>query len=305
MNKNFKISLLVFFILGAFILLTGLSSEKEDQGVIKIKADNFYIPKKLSFAGEIVPIHRIDIKEQLERELIVNNFFHSQTIQLLKKKDRYFKIIEPILKKNNIPDDFKYLAVAESGLIPTIMSPAGAVGLWQFLTTTGKENGLIINKFVDERYNIEKSTEAACKFLNKLYEDLKSWSLVSAAYNSGKRNVLNQIKRQKNSYYYDMLWNNETGRYLFRIVALKVILNNPKKYGFFIKKKYPIIKTKYIKVSTSIDTLANFAHKHKVSYKTLKNFNPWLRQSNLENKKKNTFKIKIPANPKDFCTTTY
>lgn len=267
-----------------------------------INAREIFIPKSLSFAGENVPLKRIDVKEQLERELIVNTFYHSSTILLLKNIDRYFSIIEPILKKNNIPDDFKYLAVAESRLSPTVVSPSGAVGLWQFLKGTAKDCKLEVNKEVDERYNIEKSTQAACDYLNYQYKYFKNWTNVAASYNTGRKNVTNQFERQKANYYYDILWNQETARYVYRIIAMKVVINNPTTYGFYVSKKHPIIKTNKIKVKGAIKSWADFAHKHKTSYKTLKNFNPWLRESYLTNKDKKTYEITLPVKTKDFVS---
>lgn len=267
-----------------------------------INAREIFIPKSLSFAGENVPLKRIDVKEQLERELIVNTFYHSSTVLLLKNIDRYFSIIEPILKKNNIPDDFKYLAVAESRLSPTVVSPSGAVGLWQFLKGTAKDCKLEVNKEVDERYNIEKSTQAACDYLNYQYKYFKNWTNVAASYNTGRKNVTNQFERQKANYYYDILWNQETARYVYRIIAMKVVINNPTTYGFYVSKKHPIIKTNKIKVKGAIKSWADFAHKHKTSYKTLKNFNPWLRESYLTNKDKKTYEITLPVKTKDFVS---
>lgn len=267
-----------------------------------INAKEIFTPSKLSFAGENVPLDRTDVFEQLEKEIVVNTFYHSQTVLLLKKLPRFFSIIDPILKRNNIPEDFKYLAVAESGLSPTIVSPAGAVGLWQFMKPTAKEYKLEVNKEIDERYNIEKSTQAACEYLNKSYKKYKSWTLVAASYNAGRRNVDNQIKRQKENNYFNILFNEETGRYVYRILALKLILNNPEKYGFYVKNTYPIIKTKKIKIKGRVKDFADFAHKHKISYKTLKNFNPWLREKYLRNKRKRTYYIAIPINHNRFSS---
>ncbi|MGB5988597.1 MAG: lytic transglycosylase domain-containing protein [Marinifilaceae bacterium] len=267
-----------------------------------INAREIFIPKSLSFAGENVPLKRTDVKEQLERELIVNTFYHSSTMLLLKNIDRYFSIIEPILKKNNIPDDFKYLAVAESGLSPTAISPSGAIGLWQFLKGTATDCKLEVNKEVDERYNIEKSTQAACDYLNYQYEYFKNWTNVAASYNTGRKNVNNQFERQKANYYYDILWNSETARYVYRILAMKVVINNPTTYGFYINKKHPIIQTQKIEIKDNIKNWADFAHKHKTSYKTLKNFNPWLRENYLTNKEKKTYEITLPLKRENFIT---
>lgn len=304
-GKITKTIMIAFAVVGLYsttVFFTNTKDQNTQTPNHWVNAKDIITPKKMSFAGENVPINRIDVKEQLEREIIVNTFYHSQTILLLKKVDKYFHIIEPILKKNNIPNDFKYLAIAESGLSPTVVSPAGAVGLWQFMKGTAKDCGLEVNKQIDERYNIEKSTQAACDYLNKQYEHFKNWTIVAASYNTGKRNVNKQIKRQKSDYYYDMLWNEETGRYVYRILAIKVILNKPTEYGFYVDKKHPIIKTKKITISKGVKDWADFAHKQNISYKTLKNFNPWLRDTFLKNRKKNVYQLTIPKETKYFVS---
>lgn len=305
MKNILKFILLSLAVVGFYSITVHFTTDDVDNAKKSdnwINAREIFIPKSLSFAGESVPLKRIDVKEQLERELIVNTFYHSSTVLLLKNIDRYFSIIEPILKKNNIPDDFKYLAVAESRLSPTVVSPSGAVGLWQFLKGTAKDCKLEVNKEVDERYNIEKSTQAACDYLNYQYKYFKNWTNVAASYNTGRKNVTNQFERQKANYYYDILWNQETARYVYRIIAMKVVINNPTTYGFYVSKKHPIIKTNKIKIKGTIKSWADFAHKHKTSYKTLKNFNPWLRESYLTNKDKKTYEITLPVKTKDFVS---
>ncbi len=304
-------TIVIFTVLGLLFMTSIYYTDRQDKYPINnqndstvndkwVNAKEIYTPRKLSFAGEEIPLHRIDVFEQLEREIVVNTFYHSQTVLLLKKLPRYFSIIEPILKKNNIPDDFKFLAVAESGLYPTIVSPAGAVGLWQFMKPTAKEYNLEVNNEIDERYNIEKSTQAACDYLNKQYKKYKNWSMVAASYNTGRRNVNIQIERQKTDNYFDLLFNQETARYVYRILALKTILSKPESYGFYVKNTYPIVKTKKIKITGSVNDFADFAQKHKISYKTLKNFNPWLREKYLKNKKRKTYYIIIPENHHKF-----
>ncbi len=314
-NSIYKI--IVIFLTVVILLFTSIyfTNKSEDQTINKeqkninsinqdhwVNAKEIYVPKELRFADEEVPLERTDVFEKLEREIIVNTFYHSQTLLLLKKLPRYFSIIDPILKRNNIPDDFKYLAVAESGLSETVVSPAGAVGLWQFMKSTAKEHKLEINKEIDERYNIEKSTQAACEYLNESYKKYKSWTLVAASYNAGRRNVDEQMKRQKASNYFNILFNEETGRYVYRILALKSILNNPEKYGFYVKITYPIIETKKIKIKGKVNDFADFAHMYNISYKTLKNFNPWLREKYLRNKRKKTYYITIPVNHSNFVS---
>lgn len=255
------------------------------------------IPDKLTFAGEEVPLWNFDIKESLDRELMVNTYFHSQTLRFLKLVPRYFKIIEPILKKNNIPDDFKYLALAESGFDPKALSPAGAAGIWQFMKGAARENGLEVNTEVDERYHIEKATVAACKYLQESFDKYGDWTTVAASYNAGRNGVDRQVERQKETHYYNLLLSEETNRYVFRILALKVILENPEVYGFEVSKKaiYPSIPVKIIEVNGAVADFADFAKAHKTNYKILKYFNPWLRETYLTNKSGKTYEIKIPT----------
>ncbi|MCL3778779.1 lytic transglycosylase domain-containing protein [Prolixibacteraceae bacterium JC049] len=254
------------------------------------------VPKQLDFAGEKVPLEYIDVYESMDREMQVNAYWHSQALFILKRADRYFKVIEPILKAQGVPEDFKYLAVAESGLVDRAKSPAGAVGIWQFMRTTGREYGLQINSEVDERYHLEKSTKAACKYLKKNYEKFGSWTMVAATYNAGRSHILKQIARQKVNNYYDLLLNEETSRYVFRILALKQLLNNSEKFGFKVNDsdKYPFIPTTKVAVKTKVANFAQFALDHGINYKILKQFNPWLRQNYLTNKAGKTYHIAIP-----------
>lgn len=253
------------------------------------------IPNSIDFANEKVPVEDFDVKESLERELLINSYWHSQTLMLLKKSTRYFGMIEPILKKYNLPDDFKFLALAESGF-SNVTSPAGAVGFWQFVPETAKEYGLEVNEEVDERYHIEKSTEAACKFLISSYNIYKSWTMAAASYNAGRKGINKQIQRQYTGNYYDILLNDETARYIFRIVALKIIFNDPKKYGFEIRKEdyYQPIPYSEVTVKTPITDLAKFAFEKRTNYKMLKMLNPWFRDNVLTNIKGKSYVIKIP-----------
>jgi hypothetical protein len=254
------------------------------------------MPDTLSFAGERVPLEYFDVRENLERELLSNAFFHSQTIRFIKLAPRYFSMIEPILKAQGIPDDFKYLAVAESNLDPRSVSPAKAVGMWQFMEGTAKEYGLEINSEVDERYHVEKSTQAACLYLKSAYEKFRSWTLVASAYNSGRSYTLKQMENQKSGSYYDLLLGEETERYVFRILALKLVLEHPETYGFSIPddQKYPLIPVKFVEVRGTVGDLADFAKNHGTNYKILKMFNPWLRSPSLTNKFRKTYVIKVP-----------
>ncbi|TKG91120.1 lytic transglycosylase domain-containing protein [Puteibacter caeruleilacunae] len=254
------------------------------------------LPDSIDFAGEQVPLQYFDVAESLDRELQVNTYWHSQTIHILKKMPRYFSQIEPILKEEGVPEDFKYLAIAESALNERAVSPSSAVGLWQFMKATAREYGLEVTAEVDERYHIEKSTRAACKYLKSAYKKYGSWTMVAAAYNAGRTGMSRQIVRQKEKDYYNLLLNPETSRYVFRIVAMKLVLNNPKKYGFYIEDedKYPIIPTYTIEVKSAVKNFADFAKSHDENYKILKYFNPWLRQSYLNNTAKKTYQIVLP-----------
>jgi membrane-bound lytic murein transglycosylase D len=260
------------------------------------------LPEKLTFAGEEVPMEYYDVRESLDRELLSTVYFHSQTIRYIKNMPRYFSIIEPILKSNGIPEDFKYLSVAESGFDPKAVSPAKAVGLWQLLESAARENGLEINAEVDERYHIEKSTVAACRILKSAYQKYGSWSLVAASYNGGRAGLDQKIAAQKVKNYYDLLFVEETSRYVFRILALKMVMEDPEKYGFMIEKKqlYPVIETKNVEVKGLVKDWAAFAIGNGITYKTLKMFNPWLRETFLKNPTKKTYILKIPE--KDFRT---
>lgn len=261
---------------------------------------DIFLPEKICFSGEEVPIHRVDIQESLKKELIVNSYLHSHTIQALKIAPRVFPIIEPILKAEGIPDDFKYLAVIESNLNPLATSPAGAVGVWQFMEDTGKEFGLEVNGEVDERYHIAKSTRAAARYLKKAYARFGSWTTAAASYNAGMRMISNQIDKQKEAQYYDLLLGEETGRYVFRILALKQIMENPGQYNFQVAITYPIEEFNVVRVNGKVDDWAVFAKQHGVSYKTLKRFNPWLRKTDLRNAGKRAYELNIPVKTENY-----
>jgi hypothetical protein len=254
-----------------------------------------YIPEVLDFCGEEVPLKSIDIKERVEREFIVQTYYHSASVLYLKRISRWFPIIKKILKEKGIPEDFKYLALAESGL-ENIVSPAGATGFWQFMKGAGKKHGLIINGEVDERYNVEKSTYAACDYLLESYEKFGSWTLAAASYNRGPSGIAKQLERQKSTNYYNLVLNSETSRYIPRIIALKYVMENPKRYGFDIKENqlYEPYKTYKVKLDTPVTHLADYAKQHGINYKILKIFNPWLRDNYLTNKKGKRYFVTLP-----------
>ncbi|MFV8226004.1 lytic transglycosylase domain-containing protein [Christiangramia aquimixticola] len=253
------------------------------------------MPENLEFAGEKVPLKDPDVYERMDRELLVNTYWQSNALLLMKRASKFFPIIEPILKEEGVPDDFKYLAVIESGLTQAV-SPAKAVGFWQILEGTGKEYGLEINANVDERYHIEKSTRVAADYLKKAKARFGSWTLAAASYNAGQYGVDKQLDRQKVEEYYDLLLGEETGRYVFRIVALKEIMNNPEKYGFDYTKEdlYEYIPVKKVKVDTAVTDFPDFAKKFGINYKILKIHNPWLRDDHLKNSTRKLYYIDIP-----------
>lgn len=260
------------------------------------KVFSLNIPANMNFANERVPVENFDVREKLDRELLVNTYWQSQSLLLIKRSNRWFPVIEKILKKNGIPEDFKYLALIESGLM-NVVSPAGATGFWQILKETGKEYGLEINNEIDERYHVEKATEFACDYLKNAYKNFGSWTLAAASYNMGVNGLKKQIKKQKIKSYYDLLLNEETGRYVYRILAAKEIISSPEKYGFNVRQKdlYSSIKTKEVVIDSSITDLTSFAFKNQIDYKTLKIFNPWLRQSYLKNDNNKSYVIYIPS----------
>lgn len=252
--------------------------------------------KSLDFCGEKVPMHIVDVQERFDRELIINKNLHASTELIIKRANRMFPVMEPILKKYGIPDDFKYLAVIESKL-ENAVSPAGARGVWQFMPATAKEYGMEVNDIIDERYHLEKATEAACKYLLDAKKRFGSWTMAAASYNGGMAGMARQMERQKGTDYYDLLFVEETSRYVFRILALKEIMQNPQKYGYTIPQNelYKPIKTKKVELSTSVDNLAEWSIEQGINYKILKIHNPWLRDISLKNNSGKTYQIEIPT----------
>jgi membrane-bound lytic murein transglycosylase D len=253
------------------------------------------IPDSVSFAGESVPTDIFYVKEQLDRELTVNTYWHSSTLLTIKRAHRWFPLIEPILAQNGIPDDFKYLALIESGLL-NVISPSGATGLWQFLEKTGKEYGLEINKEVDERYHAAKATEAACDYLNKSYRKFRNWTLVAASYNAGQGRIEETIEKQQVQNFYHMYLNDETSRYIFRILAMKIICENPVEYGFKLKKGdlYEPLSVKTVTVTSTISDLPSYARQQNTTYRMLKELNPWLRSDKLTVRSGEEYFISLP-----------
>ena len=254
------------------------------------------LPETMDFCGESVPLDLFYVRERLEREIIVNSYRHSATLLLLKRTTRWFPVMVPIMEKYGLPEDFKYLAMIESELTNAV-SPSKAVGFWQFLESTGKEYGLEINKEVDMRYNVEKETVAACRYLKDSYRKFGSWTLAAAAFNCGNGRISKTKDEQRVDSYYDMLLPEETQRYVFRILALKLITENPERYGFQISDNgwYQPYVTKTVTVTESIPNLVDFAYEQGTNFKMLKYFNPWLRSNSLTISAGNSYDIKIPT----------
>jgi len=254
------------------------------------------LPDTAEFAGEMVPLDIFYVREQFDREMTVNTYWHSATLLILKRTTRWFPVIEPILAKNGIPDDFKYLALIESGLL-NVVSPSGAAGYWQFLEKTGKEYGLIVNKEVDERYHVVKATEAACKYLNKSYAKFGNWTLVAASYNAGQNRIDDVIGDQTTRNFYEMYLNDETSRYIYRILAMKYIYENQLDYGFKLLPGdlYDTLATRKVVVKETISNLPAFAKQNKTSYRMLKELNPWLRSDKLTVRRGEEFVILLPS----------
>lgn len=295
-NKLYRYSIIFLAVFGFIQLFTFSTKVTENilanQEFYAAKAHT--IESDYDFCGEKVPVDSKDIKERLDREILKNSYWHSEMLIYYKRIGKYFPIIEPILKANNIPNDFKYLAIIESGLSNAV-SPAGARGFWQIMEKTGKEFGLEVNKEVDERYHLVKATEAACRYLNASYKRFGSWTLVAASYNLGMGGVSKRLKQQNVNNYYDLLLNSETARYVFRIVAIKDILTKPSKYGFNLEKKHRYEVDRYTEVEydSTISNLTEFAIQNNINYKILKLGNPWLRRKKLTNSKRKNYVFKI------------
>ena len=296
--KNILIAGCVAVVCGVSINAVQDAPTDESQQKKMVNDYNVYalpMPENLEFAGEPVPLEIPDVHERMDRELLVNTYWQSSTLLLLKRANKYFPVIEPILAEHGVPDDLKYLAVIESGLTNAV-SPAGARGFWQFMESTGKELGLEINSNVDERYNLEKSTHAAAEYMKKSKERFGNWTLAAAAYNAGNYGVDRQRERQDVTDYYDLLLGEETGRYVFRILALKEIMENPKKYGFNFREKdlYEQVPSYKVEVDTAVSDFAQFAKDFGINYKVLKIHNPWLREAHLNNSSRKNYLIEIP-----------
>lgn len=300
-QKAEKLSLYLALLALGSLLTFATYGDRDDEGQKEDLKKNYSIyslpiPEKLDFAGEAVPISQPAVREAFDRELLVNTYWQSQTVLFIKRSARYFPTIERILKENGIPEDFKYLPLIESGFMP-VVSPAGAVGFWQIMEGTGKEYGLEIDREVDERYHLEKASHVACAYLKEAYEEFGSWTLAAASYNVGISGLKKQLDRQRESSYYALNLNPETARYLFRLLAVKEILQDPEAYGFHVRAKdrYQPLETRKVKVDSSISHLSHLNKKFGINYRILKYHNPWLRMEYLPNSQSKVYEFKIPV----------
>lgn len=254
------------------------------------------VPRDLTFCEEPVPMDKIDVRERLDRELLVNTYWQSNSVLAHKRAHRWFPVIGPILAREGVPDDLKYIALIESGLT-NVVSPMGATGYWQFMKETGANYGLEVNAEVDERYNVVRSTEAACAYLKSSYAKYGSWAMAAASYNLGPGGLDKQVGRQKSKDYFSLLLPEETSRYVFRILAMKSIITDPERYGFHLREKdlYPPYVTRSITLTGPIEDLNDFAARQGTDYKILKLLNPWLRDIALANAKGKTYTVLLPG----------
>lgn len=297
----------ILFFLTIFSLLFLIYFFMQNREMLKLKIkDSVHspllfvpdIPEQSDFCGEKVPLDSQDARERLDREILSTVFYQSQTLLALKRSGRWFPEIEPILRTEGVPEDFKYLPVVESWL-DNLSSPAGAKGFWQLTQAAARSYGLEINDDVDQRYDLEKATVAACSYLKDAYSRLGSWTLVAASYNMGIAGLKEQMSQQRTRNFYNLWLNSETGRYVFRIVAFKEIFSAPEKYGYRISPSdyYAETETELVKQSTSIANLSDFAIAHSINLKILKTFNPWLRSNRLPVKAGKKYDIRLPKNP--------
>ena len=252
------------------------------------------VPEFMVFAGDTIRFDRQDLYERMDRELISFTYMHTNSTLMLKRSDRMFAKVLPIMREEGVPEDLKYLMAIESNFEPKALSSAGAAGLWQFTKSTAKEYGLEVTAEVDERYDIEKETRAACRYLKDAYAKFGDWMTVAASYNGGQNGIARRIESQRRKKAMDLWLVEETSRYMFRILAAKMFFESPESFGFYEKERYPLDSFEVVSVSGPIESLVDFAEEHGVSYAQLKGANLWLRDSMLTNKAGKTYKILIP-----------
>ena len=280
-----------------FMLLSTLTMAAQNQtGTTALNYSSPTVPESVMFCGKSIDLTRFDRHERMDRKLLAFTYMHSTSLQTIKRANRYFPIVEPILKEYGIPDDFKYIMAIESNCSPLARSVAGASGLWQFMQTTGREYGLEVNKNIDERYHVEKATVAACKYIKNSYEKYNDWIAVAASYNGGQARIAKQMESQQIDETLDLHLVEETARYVYRIMAAKILFSNPSAFGFRLKADdlYVPIAYKEVTVTTGIANLAEWAKKQGTTYALLKNLNPWLRDNFLQNVSGRTYVLKIP-----------
>lgn len=300
-RTNLSLTIVLTLCVGATLPILIGSTQLSEQHSVKSEVPYCVtpptVPEEAVFDGQTIDLRRYDRRERMDRELMSFTYMHSSTMLMLKRANRYFPIIEPMLKANGIPDDFKYLMVIESSLNPIARSPSGAVGLWQIMPATGRELGLEVNYNVDERYHIEKATNAACKYFKQAYAKYGDWMAVSAAYNAGQGRISSQLDKQLADHAMDLWLVEETSRYMFRLLAAKEIFKSPQRFGFLLKQEhlYPQIPYTENMVTTGIDSLSEYARQQGVTYAQLRDANPWLREQSLKNKSGKTYVIQIPT----------
>ena len=295
-NKSIVLGVLVIAL--AFVGLRSAQSN-ETPHPVEVRPSTvkpFELPKQLDFAGESLPLNMMEVKEKLDREILVNTYWQSNNLLMLKRSSKFFPIIEPMLAKNGVPDDFKYLALIESGL-QNVVSPAGAAGYWQIMKSTGRENGLEINNEIDERYHIEKSTQVACDYLNEAYERFGNWTLAAASYNMGMAGTARRLAEQGVESYYDLLLNAETSRYVYRIAAVKHIHENLEEFGYVYHQDqgYSFPEMDTISVNTKVTDWISWAKAQGITYNTLRVYNPWIQSQQLSNSTNKAYHIWVPS----------
>lgn len=254
------------------------------------------LPISMAFAGENIDFDRIDMAERLDRELSVTIFSHMQSSLIIKRANRYFPILIKLLKENDVPEDLVYLAVAESSLDPSAVSGAHAAGMWQFMPATGREYGLEVNENVDERFNVEKETVAACNYLKKAYAKYGNWATTCASYNAGMGRIASELDKQQQRSALDLRLVSETSRYVFRILAYKIFLSSPKQFGYRLTEEqlYQPIDCDVVEVITAVDSWIDWAAEHGITYAQLREANPWIRSNMLPNDTGKVYKVKVP-----------
>ena len=272
----------------------GVKAQRVGDGFMTVSAPD--VPASINFCGDHVSFDRIDMAERLDRELTATIYGQTMTSLIIKRANRYFPRLIEILKENNMPEDLIYLAVAESSLDPTALSPAKAAGIWQFMPATGKQYGLEVNDDVDERYDIEKETVAACKYLRNSYSKYHNWATVCASYNAGSGKISSELSNQQVNNSFDLRLVSETSRYVFRIIAYKIFLENPKRYGYRIHadQLYQPIECDIVEVSTPVGDWVSWAKNHGLTYAQLRDANPWIRSSKLPNASGKVYMVKVP-----------